>query len=132
MREIKANNVILAKHIPSEDWKPGLSFYSDDGDFIQAGSWGYDAGKALLPHIHNEVERKVYRTQEVLYIRKGSISAQIYDLDANFVEELIVKEGDTLILLNSGHGYKILEDGTQVLEVKNGPYLGPDIDRRRI
>ncbi len=84
-----------------------------------------------MQHIHNEVERKVIRTQEVLYIRKGKISAKIYDLDENFVEELIVSEGDTLILLESGHGYKILEDGTQVLEVKNGPYLGAEVDRRR-
>jgi hypothetical protein len=35
-------------------------------------------------------------------------------------------------LLRGGHGYEILEDGTQVLEVKNGPYLGPDVDRRRL
>ena len=36
------------------------------------------------------------------------------------------------MLLRGGHGYEILEDGTQVLEVKNGPYLGPDVDRRRL
>jgi len=52
-------------------------------------------------------------------------------LDEVFVEELTVKQGDTLILLNSGHGYEILEDGTQVLEIKNGPYLGAERDRRR-
>jgi hypothetical protein len=67
-----------------------------------------------------------------LYVKKGSLLAKIFDLDGKFVEDLIVKSGDTLILLNCGHAYEILEDGTQVLEVKNGPYLGPDIDRRRI
>jgi hypothetical protein len=44
---------------------------------------------------------------------------------------MIVDEGDILILLQGGHGYEILEDGTQVLEVKNGPYIGADLDRRR-
>ena len=52
--------------------------------------------------------------------------------DENFVEKLIAKEGDTLILLRGGHGYKVLEDGTQVLEIKNGPYVGAEKDRRRI
>ncbi len=132
MKEIKANGIILAKHIPSEEWQEGLRFYSNDQDFIQVGTWGYDAGKELLAHAHNSVERKVLKTQEVLYIRKGSVLAQIYDSDKNLVEELVIKEGDTLIALEGGHGYKVLEDGTQVLEVKNGPYLGAEVDRQRI
>jgi hypothetical protein len=51
------------------------SNYSNDQYFIQVGTWGYDAGKELLAHIHNTVERKVLKTQEVLYVRKGSIWA---------------------------------------------------------
>ncbi|HEW92455.1 MAG: hypothetical protein DRR16_26590 [Candidatus Parabeggiatoa sp. nov. 3] len=132
MKEIKANGIILAKHIPSEEWQEGLRFYSNDQDFIQVGTWGYDAGKELLAHAHNSVERKVLKTQEVLYIRKGSVLAQIYDSDKNIVKELVIKEGDTLIALEGGHGYKVLEEGTQVLEVKNGPYLGAEVDRQRI
>lgn len=131
IKEIKYNNEILARHIPSDAWAEGLGFYSNDEEFIQVGSWQYNKGKELLKHIHNPVERSVLRTQEVLYIRKGSIKAQIYSLDETLVDVIIANEGDTLILLNSGHGYEILQDNTQVLEIKNGPYLGADIDRRR-
>jgi len=131
IREIKYDNLVLARYVPSEAWSEGLGFYSNDEEFVQVGSWQYNKGKELLKHIHNQVERSVDRTQEVLYIRRGSIKARIYTLDEVFVEELTVKQGDTLILLNSGHGYEILEDGTQVLEIKNGPYLGADRDRRR-
>ncbi len=131
IREIKYDNLVLARHVPSEAWSEGLGFYSNDEEFVQVGSWQYNKGKELLKHIHNQVERSVDRTQEVLYIKRGSIKAKIYTLDEVFVEELTVKQGDTLILLNSGHGYEILEDGTQVLEIKNGPYLGAERDRRR-
>lgn len=131
MKEIIYNDQILARYIPSEEWAEGLGFYSNDQDYVQVGTWQYDKGKELLKHIHNEVERTVNRTQEVLYIKKGSIKARIYSLDEVFIEEITVNEGDTLILLNSGHGYEILQDGTQVLEIKNGPYLGANIDRRR-
>ena len=79
IKEIIKDEVILARHIPTEDWQEGLSFHSEDEEFIQVGAWGYDKGKELLAHIHNEVERKVYWTQEVLYIRKGSIEASVYD-----------------------------------------------------
>jgi hypothetical protein len=131
IRIIKKGTDILARYIPSASWNEGLNFFSEDNEFIQAGAWWYDEGKELMPHIHNEVPRSINRTQELLYIRKGKILAKIYDLEENLVEELVASEGDTLILLNSGHGYKILEDDTQVLEVKNGPYLGAEVDRRR-
>jgi hypothetical protein len=131
INEITCHGEVLARHIPSEAWAEGLGFYSKDEEFIQVGSWQYNTGKSLLRHIHNPVERIVNRTQEVLYIKKGSIKAQIYSLDEQLISELIIKEGEVLILLNCGHGYEILQDNTQVLEIKNGPYSGADIDRRR-
>ena len=131
MKLIEKNGVILAKHITPGDWNEGLSFFSEDGEFIQVGAWNYSAGKDLLRHIHNEVERKVTRTYECLYLVSGAIAVQIYDLQENPVDEFVARAGDVVILLECGHGYQILEDGTRVLEVKNGPYPGADIDRRR-
>lgn len=131
IKEIRKNNEILARHITSDEIKEGLNFFSNDNEYIQVGSWNYNNGKELLKHIHNEVTREVRRTQEVLYIIRGKIEAGIYDLEKSLIETIIVNEGDILILLESGHGYKILEEGTKVLEIKNGPYLGAEIDRRR-
>ena len=124
---------LLAKYIPaSEAWGEGLKFFSQDADYIQLGTWGYNAGRALLAHRHNQVPREVLVTQEALYVRKGRILAEIYGMEDQKITEIEANEGDLLVLLTGGHGYRILEDGTQVLEVKNGPYLGPDVDRRRL
>lgn len=131
IKEIRKNNEILARHITSDEIKEGLSFFSNDNEYIQVGSWNYNKGKELLKHIHNEVTREVRRTQEVLYIITGKIEAEIYDLEKSLIETITVNKGDILILLESGHGYKVLEEGTKVLEIKNGPYLGAEIDRRR-
>lgn len=131
MKVIEKNGAVLAKHIQPRDWADGLSFFSADEDFIQVGAWSYDSGRELLRHIHNEAPRSVTHTCECLYIVQGAIRADIYDLQENFVESFTASAGDIVILLDSGHGYAILEDGTKVLEVKNGPYLGAEIDRRR-
>lgn len=131
-KEITSQRQIIAKVIYSHEWRDGLSFFSDNNDYVQVGTWKYNGGKELLPHIHNEVSREVQRTQEVIYVRKGKLRAKIFTLDGKRVEEFDVAAGDTVILLNCGHGYDILEDGTEVLEVKNGPYLGAEVDRRRI
>jgi hypothetical protein len=131
--EIKEGDLVLARLIPaSVAWHDGLDFFSPDGDFIQVGTWGYGTGKELKAHIHNEVRREVLWTQEVLFVRKGRLRANIFDTKQNKVAELSVEAGDVIILLRGGHGYDILEDGTQVLEIKNGPYVGADADRRRI
>lgn len=133
VREITEGDIVLARHIPADAaWKGGLNFFSQDDDFIQVGMWGYDAGKELKAHIHNQAERKVLWTQEVLFVRKGRIRSIIFDTSEQKVAELEVSAGDVIILLRGGHGYEILDDGTQVLEVKNGPYVGPDLDRRRL
>lgn len=133
MREIKKNGVVLARHITPEDIKPGLNFFSRDEEFIQVGVWGhYEKGKELKAHIHNTVERTANRTYEALYVIKGSLKAIIYDMNEAPVETLQVKQGEILVLLESGHGYFIEEEDTTVLEIKNGPYLGAETDRRRI
>ena len=131
--EVKEGDLVLARHIPADaGWRDGLNFFSPDGDFIQVGTWGYGTGKELKAHIHNEVRREVLWTQEVLFVRKGQLRANIFDTKQNKVAELNVQAGDIIILLRGGHGYDILEDGTQVLEIKNGPYVGADADRRRL
>jgi hypothetical protein len=133
IKEIKEGDLILARHILAKDaWKQGLSFFSQDSEFVQVGTWSYSSGKELLAHSHNKVERQVFWTQEVLYIRKGSIKANVFNTKNERVSEFIASEGDLVILLMGGHGYQILEENTQVLEVKNGPYLGAEIDRRRL
>jgi len=131
MYEIKDGDTIVARHVTADEWGSGLKFFSPDGDFVQFGFWGYDAGKELAAHAHNRVDRSINITQEVLYIRRGSIEASIYGLNHRLIEKRVVCEGDVIALLDGGHGYAILEDGTQVLEIKNGPYLGAERDRVR-
>ncbi len=133
MIEVKDNGIVLARYIPaSSAWENGLSFFSDDEDYIQVGTWGYDKPKELLAHTHNEVHRDVAWTQEVIFVKKGSIKAEIYDLSNKKVKDIICNIGDIIVLLRGAHGYHILEDDTQVLEVKNGPYVGAELDRVRI
>ena len=131
VKEVKKDNEVLARLVKAEDWNEGLGFYSNEEEVIQVGTWQYDSGKELMKHIHNEVDRTITRTNEVLYVVSGKVKAFIYDLEEILVEELMVNTGDTLILLDCGHGYEIMADNTKVIEIKNGPYLGAETDRRR-
>ena len=132
MKIIEKNGAVLAKHISRDDIKEGLSFFSDDAESLQVGTWVYNSGKELQAHIHNLVERRINRTHEVLYVISGSLEARIFDMEAQPVESFLVEQGEILMLMECGHGYKILSDDTRVIEIKNGPYPGAEADRYRI
>jgi len=130
--KIMDGDLILAIVIRNTDWEEGLNFVSSEEDYLQVGIWGYNKGKKLEPHIHLLAPREVLRTQEVVFVKDGRIKADIYTENEEFLKSVELRKGDAIILLNGGHGYEILEDNTRVLEVKNGPYVGTDRDRRRI
>jgi len=122
----------LAIYYPSSSWVKGLTFLTEDEDFIQVGMWGYDKGTKLQAHIHNEIKREVSRTQEVIFVKSGKVVAHVFDEEEKLVTTLQLHPGDVLIVLKGGHGYEVIEDNTSVLEIKNGPYPGAEADRRRI
>lgn len=134
MEEIKDNNNnVLALLVKPDSWKPGINFVSREEDYIQVGMWKYNTDQKLYPHKHNEVKREVLITQEVLYVQKGKIRANFFAVDGDeLVTSRNLGQGDMLICLWGGHGYEILEDGTEVVEIKNGPYVGAERDRTRI
>lgn len=132
MHTILKEDKKIALKFGLQDIKGGLTFFSEDNDFVQVGTWRYEKGKNLLAHIHNFVEKEVNRTQEFIYVVKGAVKAFIYDEDEFLLEDILLHSNEGLILFSGGHGYEILEDDTIVIEVKNGPYVGAELDRRRI
>ena len=130
MEKIKnKNNKILCIVYRDSDWKEGLNFVTPNDLFIQVGSWWYPKEKKLATHKHNIVSREANITQEMVYVKSGSMLATIFDQEMNFVQEVVLKEGDMAIMVYGGHGYKILEDNTKIIEAKNGPFVSVEVDK---
>jgi uncharacterized protein YjlB len=85
------------------------------------------AGYRIQPHIHLQVERKASFTQEVLYVRKGRVRVDFYREDESYVDSREITTGDVILLSTGGHGFEMLEE-SELIEVKQGPYLD---DKRR-
>lgn len=132
MKDIESEGTVIARVVTAQDVKQGLSFFSDDKEFLQVGSWRYGNGTHLKAHIHNIAERTIKRTQEAIIVVKGSVQAAIYAENGSYLERLQINAGEMLILFAGGHGYEITEEDTIAYEIKNGPYLGAETDRRRI
>ena len=113
------------------DWVPGLNFITPPEMFIQAGSWWYDKDKELQKHVHNDFGRVAERTQESVYVKKGSMRVDLYTENLDLFDQFVMKEGDLAVFAYGGHGYHILEDNTQVIETKNGPFVDVDTDKTK-
>lgn len=129
---IKAGEITIAKIIRNGEWPDNLQFYSEDTDFLQVATWNYDTGKHLKAHGHKISQRSSDRTHEVLFVKNGEIEATFYDDNDELISKSVLQTGDIVIIYAGGHAYNILDDKTQVLEIKNGPYPGLEKDKKVI
>jgi hypothetical protein len=89
----------------------------------QLGFVVYPAGGEIKAHLHRPLERTVRGTSEVLVVKKGRCEVDIYNTLKEAVATRELCEGDILLLVDGGHGFRILED-TVFVEIKQGPYTG--------
>ena len=129
MKVYKNKDLIISIVYRDGDWVKGLNFLTPDDMFIQVGSWWYNKGKVLDSHVHNEFERSAFRTQEMTYVKKGSMLVKLFDEKHNYLEEYTLNSGDLAVFAYGGHGYEILEDDTQIIEAKNGPFTDVNTDK---
>ena len=129
MKRIMENETLLAIVFQNEDWKEGLNFFTPAPLFIQAGTWQYPKGKKLASHVHKTYERTASQTQELVYVRRGSMKVFLYGDGKVLKEDFVLSQGELAVLVKGGHGYEILEEGTQILEVKNGPFVDVEYDK---
>ncbi len=95
----------------------------------QVGFVVYPAGGEIQRHVHEPLERHLVGTSEVLILKKGRCEVDIYNSGRQLVKTVEMREGDIMLMVAGGHGFRMLED-TVFLEVKQGPYTGVDEKER--
>jgi hypothetical protein len=101
----------------------GIEFFTPDDFSQQLAYMKRPKDYAIPPHVHNIVKREVQFTKEVLIIKKGKVRVDFYDDDKNYLESSIVGKGDVILLAFGGHGFEMMEE-SEIIEVKQGPYVG--------
>lgn len=114
---------LLAIAISHEHDPPDTEFMTTSDLNMQVGFVKYPEGGQIQPHCHLPIERALVGTGEVLVVRSGQMEALIFDGDRRLVKKKTMEAGDILVLIDGGHGFRMLED-TVLMEVKQGPYTG--------
>jgi hypothetical protein len=116
-------------HIIRAEYNPASTEFFTPGNYSQQlGIIKYPKGGTIKPHYHNKVLREVHYTQEVLVIRKGKVRVNLFDHELTYITHVILTKGDVILLASGGHGFEMLED-SEMLEIKQGPYNGVEVDK---
>ncbi len=109
--------IIRGGHLPER-----TTFFTPPEFKQQVGYVVYTAGGEVIRHMHLPLERHLIGTSEVLLVLKGRTLFDVYDEDRRLVATRELCQGDVMLMVGGGHGFRMLED-TTFLEIKQGPYL---------
>ncbi|MDA7462936.1 hypothetical protein N8889_00180 [Candidatus Pelagibacter ubique] len=129
IQHISNKDKLLALIVQNKFRDKGIKFFTPDDFSQQLGYMNHPQGHVISPHVHNHMPRKVEFTNEVLFIKSGKMRVDFYDDNQTYLQSKILYEGDVILLASGGHGFEMLEP-TEMIEVKQGPYVG-DQDKTR-
>ena len=129
MEEIKSDDGEIIAIVVKRDFeKDGVNFVSKEDYPLQLGISSYRKGDTIKAHFHIEKEIRINKIQEVVHIKSGKTIVNLYDLDGKKFKSVELSDDDTILFVDGGHGFEILED-TKIIEVKQGPYFGVEEDK---
>jgi len=122
---IRSMDVVLCHIVRFRGLAEATTFYTPPESNLQVGDVVHPHGHEIVRHVHVPVARRPMPKAEVLLVRCGRCEIDVYDRNRKLVATRELLAGDVAVLLDGGHGIRMLED-TVLFEVRDGPYLGPD------
>jgi len=126
---IRHGGQVIAHIVRADRTAAETEFITSPEDKQQVGFIVYPAGGRIARHVHRPVRREVVGMSEVLLVRRGRVEVDFYTQAEQYVATRVLEQGDLVVLVTGGHGFTCLED-TVLLEVKQGPYVGPGEKKR--
>ena len=130
IKHITHKSKILAIIIKSKYLKKkGVNFFTNPKLNQQVAYMNHAKNHLIEPHIHKKIIRKISGTSEVLIILSGKMKVNFYSKKKIFIKSKIVNKNDIIILLDGGHGFKMINN-CKFIEVKQGPFIS-NKDKKR-
>jgi hypothetical protein len=118
-------SIILRADFHQEE---GIEFFTPKEFSQQLASMKRPAGYRIKPHLHNQNIREVVFTKETLVIKSGKVRIDFYNDEETYIESRELKTGDIILLAHGGHGFVMLEE-SEMIEIKQGPYVNQESDK---
>jgi hypothetical protein len=125
---IEEHGVVYAILLRASSGGEGIKFFGSPELSLQMGYMNRPVGHVIQPHVHNDVSRDLRTTYEVLFIRSGNARLDLYRANRSYIGSVMLNERDAVLLANGGHGL-VMQENTEIVEVKQGPFSSLDKER---
>ena len=120
---IKDNGEELAIIVYRGSFTEKVKFVTPESFPLQCGFLKYKKGEAARPHTHPNIKREITQSQEVIHVEKGKIELKIFNSKGKLCATRILNAGDSAFFISGGRGWIALKE-TEIIEIKQGPYMG--------
>ena len=103
-------------------------FFSPAGSSFQFGLLAHEANFVEPAHYHPKIERAIEDLHQMFVVQKGVIAVDFFSDSGERFREVILRQGDAILLIHGAHSVRVLET-MQCVSVKQGPFLGADRDK---
>ena len=107
----------------------GIKFFTSKELNLQVGFMSHKSQHSIQPHYHLKRGKIIKDMSEFLIIFKGKIKVLFYNKKKVFVKSSVLNAKDMILIISGAHGFKILKK-TEMLEIKQGPFVG-EKDKKR-
>jgi mannose-6-phosphate isomerase-like protein (cupin superfamily) len=126
--EVEKDKLLYAL-LRRDDLIEGRTNLCPDSEYLQVLGLSLPNGKIVKSHKHLPLHRQTDLTQECWVIVEGSVKATVFDLDDSHFADVILEDGDCIVLFRGGHSLEVLDRDTLMYEIKSGPYHGLEKDK---
>jgi hypothetical protein len=125
---IEYNGVKFAQVIWADTRVAKTTFFSPPESSFQFGLLAHEADFVEAPHVHHAVKREINDLQQMFVVQRGVVAVQLFSDEKELLKEVILRQGDAIVLIHGIHAIRVLED-MQCISVKQGPFLGTEKDK---
>lgn len=120
---IHALVVHLSEPLPTES-----TFFTPMNYYLQIGVLAHPEGYSEKAHYHKENQRMITGADQMLYLIKGDLDVDFFDLKGNLIKTYTLNVGDIILLKNWPHRIRVKGDSVAIT-AKLGPYRGEKEDK---
>jgi hypothetical protein len=107
------------------------TFFSPEESSFQFGLLAHESGFFEPPHYHRPFKREISDLQQMFVVQRGIVAVQLYDDNGEMFREVVLSQGDAIVLIHGVHSLRVIED-MQCISIKQGPFLGTEYDKVNI
>lgn len=125
---IEYKGIRFAEIIHADTVVETTTFFSPAESSFQFGLLAHETGFSEPPHYHRPFKREISDLQQMFVVQRGIVAVQLYTDKGEMFREVILSQGDAIVLIHGVHSIRVIED-MQCISVKQGPFLGTEYDK---